>query len=169
MKKTIRSKEAALVMLLVLSAALTGALFFNPKLINADDPFIDLNSGIGNAVGNAESAFIALNPSPSSDTESTTHPSTETSENDHAASDANFGNYDLWVIVEGKTITKQEKGNSKRTEIDIKDLLEEFRSSHTSALGPVLLKDDYADAKVFTRIIHALDAQGIPYDKERLP
>ena len=169
MKRAIKSKEAALAALLILSAALTGALFFNPELINANEPFIDLNSGIGNAIGNAEGAYKALNPSTSSEAESTVLPSSETSETDHAAIDANFGNYDIRVIVEGEAITKQEKGSSKRTEIDIKDLLEEFRSSHAPAFSSVLLIDDYADAKIFTRIIRALDAQGIPYDKERLP
>lgn len=36
-----------------------GYIFYTPKLINADDPFIDLSGSVGTAIGNAESAVEA--------------------------------------------------------------------------------------------------------------
>lgn len=168
-KQAIRSKETALVVLFILSATLTGALLFKPELINASEPFIDLNSGVGNAIGNAEGAYNALKPSNSSEAQTPAFISTETSMSDHAAIEPNFGDYDIRVVVEGESITKQEKGSTQRTELDIEELLSGFQSAQDSYRDRILLVDDYADAKVFIRIIRAFDAQGIQYDIERTP
>lgn len=165
MKQAIRSKETALVLLLILSATLTGALLFKPELINASEPFIDLNSGVGQAIGNAKDAYSAINISSPLEAQPPVPASSEVSMPDHTAVDGNFGDYSVRIVVEGESVTKQESGSNRRTEMDIKDLLNEIRSTS----GSILLVDDYADAKVFTRIIQTLDTQGIPFDKERMP
>lgn len=123
-----------------------GYIFYVPKLINADKPFIDLSGSLGDAIGSAESAVMSGNR----DTDDVNRPT---------------------AAVTPTPIPRQHDENAEYITIRVSDDIitvngirvenfEEFRSRITGkafADKSFEIIDDYAELKTFRKALRILD------------
>ena len=137
-----RNKKKTLILLCIVSTLIIlGDVFYTPKLINADKPFIELSGSVGDSIGNAQSAFAIANPT------------TSTSTSDLLV------HYDYTIEVELEEITLNGNAYSLNDlERDIKDGKYKGKT--------VLLFDNYAETITYKSVKGVLKHNDIPFDED---
>ena len=143
-------------MAIILSSLLLVAyVFYKPVLKNADKPFIELSGAVGNAVGNAESAYIVANPTPIPEPVPTP-PVVEESEPEKPKPK----DVQMEVVVGDEKISF---GAIKDADISVfKSLFE----SGTMKEKKIILVDDYAESGTFNRLIKLFKESGTDFEIE---
>ena len=166
MKMKNGSKKTKIIILFMIACLVFSAYNFLedvPNLINADDPFIELDS-IGDSIGNAKTAYEkahpTLTPTPIPDITPVVSPEptpTEIPPNENeiklvvgAEDPAGPGES---VILEGKEIKSFEELKSIITGPDYEE-------------KTILLIDYYAEKEAFKEVVSTLDEIGISYRTE---
>ena len=142
-----KNKKIKLILVcLLIVFTCAGYIFYVPKLINADKPFIDLSGSVGDAIGNAESVSVSGNrdsdkvPKPTAAVTPTPIPRDRTDSKESVT-----------IRVSDMTITV----NGIRV-----DSFEDFavRITGQAFAGKSFeLIDDYAELKTFRKAIRILD------------
>ncbi len=150
MKNGLNKKTFWMVIFLLFYFDLVGYIFYKPVLKNADKPFIELSGSVGEAIGNAKSAYDVEHPS-ISETQPIIPKTTEVPEKKEKKVHSNS----IEIIVTDEKISINE--NSYDTYYDYKKIFK----SETFNNKTIYLIDDYAEAKTFLKLLKLFEQSGL--------
>lgn len=153
MKNGSNNKKPIIAACLVLASVfLCGSIFYTPVLKNADLPFIELSGSVGTAIGNAKQAY-----------EDEHKPVEETSKKDdkskEKASDSAEKTSDSNITI---TVSNKEIKVGMLPYHSFDDFESTIRSGAYDGQSFVV-EDNYANYKVFKRVLGLLDKMGKKY------
>lgn len=130
---------------------LTGYVFYEPKLINANKPFIELSGSIGTSIGNAKNAYEYEHPKvePAKSTPTPVKPTPTPVKHEVKTQAA--------IMVSGEIISLDGKECK-----NVEDFETMIRSKEYDSLSFVLI-DDYAEATTYRAVKRVLEDVGKKY------
>ncbi len=155
-----------IILVSVLSFMVLGGFLdiFKPVLRNAKDPFIDLSGSVGEAIGNAQSAYISANPTATPRPKATATPSPRPTSTPTPTPTPVIK--DVEIVVADETVSS---GDFKST--DAAGITAELTSEKIQDIKAegrkVILVDDYAESKTFKKLLKLLNNSGLDYEVER--
>ncbi len=149
MKNGSNKKGKIIIFVILMSLLITGYVFYVPKLKNADNPFIVLNGNNGDSIGAAKSA--AQNAYNAEHPISTPTPT---------ATPAPKEDGKMRVTVSDETIAF-----GSLTNLDFNRFKKVFENGALDS-KEIILVDDYAEARTFSKIIKLFEKAGKEYEVE---
>ena len=147
MKNGLIRKIQFLSIVICLTLLLAGYIIYQPKLRNADKPFIELNGGDGDSIGNAQkAAWNAYDDQHLVVTPTSTPMPVDDSR--------------IRVIVNDETV-----GFGDFVGLSFDDFKEKFESGALDS-KEIILVDNYAEARTFKKIIKLFERAGRDYEIE---
>lgn len=156
-------KKTVIILASLLGMLLITAFAYSVRLINANQPFIDLSGSVKNAIANAGDAYIAANitPTPAVTPEVTQIPESQVTPSPTPA--PTEAPKPLEIIVGGSVSGRVISVEGKECEIgDILGLINEKEESE------VILADNWAEYNTYLEIEKVLKENGIDFSTETL-
>ena len=158
------SRKISIIIVSCLMCLFISAYIFDkdiPNLINADDPFIDLDSSIGTSIGNAQKAYEKAHPTPVPTPIPTPEVSPEPTPTEIPTEESvkifvgaeNFSGSGELIYLEGIQMDSIESLKSSITSLDYDG-------------KTFVLIDNYAENNTFKAVKKLLDESGISYHIE---
>ncbi len=158
------NNKRKILLVTVLSFLVIGGFSFiyTPHLKNADKPFIDLSGSVGDAIGNAKSAYTAANPTSTPRPKATATPTPRATTTPTPTPVIK----DVEIVVADEEINSADFTSTKAADFAnefTKDKAKEF----TDKGRKVILVDDYAESKTFKKLIKLLKELQLDFEIER--
>ena len=156
-------KKTVIILASLIGMLLITAFAYSVRLINANQPFIDLSGSVKNAIANAGDAYIAANttPTPAVTPEVTQIPESQVTPSPTPA--PTEAPKPLEIIVGGSVSGRVICVEGKECEIgDILVLINEKKESE------VILADNWAEYNTYLEIEKVLTENGIDFSTETL-
>ncbi|MBQ7636963.1 MAG: hypothetical protein IJS80_06610 [Lachnospiraceae bacterium] len=139
-------------------------LIFTPVLKNADKPFIDLSGSVGEAIGNAQSAYIAANPTVTPRPKATATPTPRPTSVPTPTPTPVIK--DVEIVVADEEVNSEDFKSTDAAGITVEFTAKKIQDIKAEG-RKVILVDDYAESKTFKKLLKLLNDSGLDYEVER--